>query len=47
MTAHPSVSYLDDSIFPIVYERKHHHNQNCDTGQVLMEHSEGNDPKFR
>ena len=34
MTAHPSVSYLDDSIFPIVYERKHHHYQSCDKGQV-------------
>ena len=34
MTAHLSVSYLDDCIFHIVYERKHHHYQNCDTGQV-------------
>ena len=34
MTAHPSISYFDDCIFCIAYERKHHHYQNCDTGQV-------------
>ena len=33
MSAQPSVSYLDDRIYPIVYERKQNY-QNCDTGQV-------------